>query len=416
MNDRSNPLLRLEVKAPDDFFFEMGPIRPPSEGRDYSLLIRINRNCAWNQCEFCATYKGKKFGYRKVAELKKDIAVAKTLHDAIKAASLEAEATRRPKRDVVAAMVDRNPHLYGPGSGNEKVFLLRWQNLVNVANWVSTGARTVFLQDADALMMRTPELLEVIKYLKETFPTIARVTSYTRSTTCFRKPREELEELQKAGLSRLHLGLESGCDEVLAFMRKGVTAKEQVEGGRKVRDAGISLSEYVMPGLGGSQWWEKHALASARVLSEINPDFIRLRSLVLRSNSPLLAKWQAGQFAVLPEDQVVDEIGLFLENLHCSSYLTSDQMANLLFEVEGQLPQDKEQMLEIIQGYRKKLPMEKLAFRLERRLQSYLAVYGHLPPELKDKVQEAWEALKQERPEAQAKTDAAILALKEGFV
>jgi biotin synthase-like enzyme len=374
------PRLPMEVKDPETFFFEMGPIRPPSEGKDYSLLIRLNRNCAWNQCEFCATYKGKKFSYRKVAEVKRDIEVAETLHDAIKTAAASGGAPGRPQKDVVAALVDANPHLYSEGSRNREGFLLRWQNLVHVANWLSTGARTVFLQDADALIMRTPELLEVINYLKETFLTIERVTSYSRSKTCLRKSPEELAALHRAGLSRLHLGLESGCDEVLEFMRKGVTAQEQVEAGKKVADAGISLSEYVMPGLGGARWSEKHALDSARVLSEINPDFIRLRSLVLRRNCPLLAKWQAGQFVELPEDQIVDEIGLFIENLQCSSYLTSDQMANLLFEVEGQLPEDKEQMLETIQGYRKKLPTERLVFRLERHLRSYLAVYGHLDP------------------------------------
>jgi hypothetical protein len=189
-----------------------------------------------------------------------------------------------------------------------------------------------------------------------------------------------------------------------------------VEAGRKVAAAGLSLSEYVMPGLGGARWWEKHALDSARVLSEINPDFIRLRSLVFRRNTALLDKWRSGLFEELPEDQVVDEIGLFLENLKCGSYVTSDQMANLLFEVEGQLPRDKEQMLRIIEDYRKKLPMERLVFRLERRLQSYLAVYGHLEPDLQAKVQASWEALKQEKPEARDLTDAAILALKEGFV
>lgn len=406
---------RLEVEDPARFVFEMGPIRPPSEGRDYSLLLRVNRNCAWNQCEFCATYKGKKFSYRQVADLKREIGVVKVLHDAVQAASRQGAAGRRSK-DAVAALVDGNPHLYGEDAGDRQAHLLRWQNLVNVANWLATGARTVFLQDADALMMRTAELVEVMGFLKATFPSIERLTAYSRSKTCLRKSPEELEQLRQAGLVRLHLGLESGCDEVLAFMRKGVTAEEQVAAGKKVVASGISLSEYVMPGLGGARWWERHALESARVLSEINPDFIRLRSLAFRRHSPLLARWQSGEFVELPEDWVVEEIGLFLENLSSSAYVTSDQMSNLLFEIEGQLPADKERMLQIIREYRNKLPPEKMVFRLERRLQSYLGVYGYLTPELKGQVQEAWEAIKQEQPEAQAKTDAAVNALKEGFV
>lgn len=415
MGHQINPDYSLKVKGSADFFFEMGPIRPPSEGQDHSLLLRTSRNCSWNRCEFCATYKGKKFSYRHVEEIKRDIQVAKALYDAIKTASRSMGLNGRVTQEVVQAIGAGNPHIYLEG-GDQELAARRWQNLVNVANWVNSGANTVFLQDADALVMRTPELVAVIRYLKETFPSVERVTSYGRSKSCLRKSPEELQEIHQAGLIRVHVGLESGCDEVLQFMGKGVTAQEQVLAGKKVVDAGISLSEYVMPGLGGKKWSTKHALASAAALSEIAPDFIRLRSLALRRNSPLLAKREAGQFAELSEDEVVEEIGLFLENLQCRAYLVSDQMANLLFEVEGQLPQDKERMLQVIARYRHKLPLGKVAFRLRQRLQSYLAVYGCLSPELQQQVQEAWEALQQERPEAQAKADAAISALKEGFI
>ncbi len=379
-------------------------------------MIRTTRNCSWNRCEFCATYKGKKFSYRQVADIKKDIDVVRTIRDEINTVSSEMGLAGRVNRQVLAALWEENPHIYAEGSGDPEIVSLRRQNLNNIANWLSSRAKTVFLQDADALIMRTPELLEILGYLKETFPTIDRVTSYARSKSCLRKSPEELKELYEAGLSRLHVGLESGCDEVLAFMRKGVTAQEQVAGGRKVADALISLSEYVMPGLGGRRWSETHALASAKALTEIDPDFIRLRSLVLRRHSPLLAQAQAGRFAELSEDEVVDEIGLFIENLHCRAYVVSDQMANLLFGVEGQLPQDKERILGIIAAYREMLPLEKLAFRLRQRLHSFLSVYGCLSPELAEKVQEAREALQKERPEAAFKVDAAIFGLKEAFI
>lgn len=411
-----SPASCMNIREPDNFFFEMGPIRPPSEGRDHSLLIRPTRNCSWNRCEFCATYKGKKFSYRQVEEIKKDIGVAKTLHDEIKTVASRRGQPGRVTRQALAALWEENPLLYGADAGKPEVVSLRQQNLVNVANWLSCGAKSVFLQDADALIMRNQDLVAIIRYLKETFPTLERVTCYARSKSCLRKSPEELAELRAAGLSRLHVGLESGCDEVLAFMKKGVTAAEHLAGGRKVVEAGLSLSEYVMPGLGGVEWSERHALASAQVLSEIDPDFIRLRSLALRRHSPLLAHHEAGRFTELAEDAVVEEIGLFIENLHCHAYVTSDQMANLLYEVEGQLPQDKTKLLGVVSDYGRMLPLEKLAFRLRQRLLSFLSVYGSLPPELEERVQEAREALQKESPDAGTKVDAAVAALKEGFV
>jgi len=407
---------RLKIMDPEDFFFEMGPIRPPSEGQDHSLLIRPTRNCSWNLCTFCATYKGEKFSYRKVEAIKQDIQVAKTLHDEILGVSHRLGFNGRIGRQVVAAILEANPQVYGEGAAAAETLARRHQNLVNVANWLGSGAKTVFLQDADALIMRTPDLLEIIRYLKETFPTLARVTAYARSKSCARKSSAELAELHQAGLSRLHVGLESGCEAVLKFVRKGVTAGEQLEGGLKVKEAGISLSEYVMPGLGGRQWSQPHALDSAALLSDLDPDFIRLRSLALRRHSPLLAQAQAGEFAELLEDQVVEEIGSFIEKLHCRAYVASDQMANLLFGVEGQLPQDKEKMLKVITSYLTMLPMERLAFRLSQRLRSFLAVYGCLTLEVSEKVGEAREALKKESLDAEAKVNAAIAALKEGFV
>jgi hypothetical protein len=406
----------MKVAEPARFYFEMGPIRPPSEGRDYSLLLRPTRNCSWNLCEFCATYKGQKFSYRKLEEVKKDIRVAKTLYDAIIATSEYLGCKGRVSQEVLLALWEGNPQVFGEDSGPAELKGLKWQNLVSVAHWIKAGARTVFLQDADALVLRTPDLLATIKYLKELFPSIERITCYARSKSCLRKSPEDLTALRAAGLTRVHVGLESGCDEVLAFMQKGVTAREQVAGGRQVVEAGLSLSEYVMPGLGGERWGERHALESARVLSEIDPDFIRLRSLALRRHSPLLAKAQAGRFVELSEDAVVEEIGLFIENLQGRAYVVSDQMANLLFDVEGRLPQDKEKMLAVIREYRRKLPGEKLTFRLRQRLNSYLAVYGRLGPELEQLVEQAWEALRLESPEARTKVDAAILALKEGFI
>ncbi len=391
-------------------FFEMGPIRPPSEGRDHSLLLRVVRNCPWNRCLFCSTYKKEKFGYRSIEQIKEDVSVAKALYDEIKSASWKFGLAGMVTNELVKAIVYGNPEIYGNGEG------LPLQNLLNMANWIASGGRTVFLQDADALIMRTPELVEVIEYVKKTFPTVERITSYARAKTCNKKPLEDLQRLYQAGLSRLHVGLESGNDEVLSFMQKGVTREEHIAGGKKVVASGISLSEYYMPGLGGRNWSKAHAIDSARALSEINADFIRMRSLIVRRGTLLYETYDDGKFEPLNEDEMVDEIALFMENLNCHSYLISDQMSNLLFEVEGQLPGKKERILERISSYQQKPPIEKLEFRLKRRLQSYIAVYGSPDQNLHQSVTEAMNAIKLKSSDAEEKTNQAIATLKQGFV
>ena len=215
----------MNTGRPKNYSFELGPIRPPSEGQDHSLLIRATRNCPWNRCQFCNVYKGQRFVYRSVEEVKQDIDVAKTLSDELKAASWRIGYGGKVSNEVVTAMVQSNPEVYGRELVEPEVLMARLHSLVSVANWLNFGARTVFLQDANSLIMRTPELVEVIRYLKETFPSIERVTSYARSKTTAKKSPEEFKELHEAGLSRLHVGLESGYDAVLEDMQKGVTAE-----------------------------------------------------------------------------------------------------------------------------------------------------------------------------------------------
>jgi radical SAM superfamily enzyme YgiQ (UPF0313 family) len=390
--------------------FEMGPIRPPSEGADHSWLLRLVRNCPWNKCLFCGTYKKEKFVYRSAQEIKEDIDVARALYDHIKSASWRSGLAGRVTSELVQAIVRGNPEIYDNGDQ------LPLQNLINIANWSNSGGRTVFLQDADALIMRTPELTGVIEYVKETFPTIERITSYARAKTCNRKPLEDLQRLHQAGLSRLHVGLESGNDEVLAFMQKGITREEHIAGGKKVVESGISLSEYYMPGLGGRKWSQAHAADSARALSEIDADFIRMRSLIVKKGTLLYEASNQGKFEPLSEDEMVDEIAVFVENLNCHSYLISDQMSNLLFEVEGQLPDKKEDILKCISDFQQQPAMKKLEFILKRRLQSFIGIYGSLDQDLNQSVNEALNAIQSESPDAKDKTDRVISALKQCFI
>jgi len=407
---------RINANRLERWFYELGPIRPPSEGRDRSLLIRATRNCPWNRCRFCPVYKGQKFQYRSVSEIKADIDVARGLAEELKAASWRAGLGGRMDNALLRGIIGDNPDLYSRNSPDPEGLEPRLHSLVNVANWLSTGGRTAFLQDADTPIMRVPELLEVLTYLKESFPSIERVTSYGRAKTLSKRSLDELKQLHQAGLTRLHVGLESGADEVLAFMDKGVTAEEHVRGGRRVVEAGISLSEYVMPGLGGRRWSEKHALESARVVNEIGPAFVRLRSLIVGRGILLDEQVESGEFEPMDEDEVVAEIGLFIENLDCNTYVASDQMANLLWEVEGRLPQDKQAMLDTVNSYLSKDTFERLRFCLERRRRSFVMVYGGLPPGVQEEVEQASDAIRREAPDAADRVRKAIGLLKQSFI
>ena len=344
---------------------ELGPIRPPSEA--YSLLIRVTRNCPWNRCRFCNVYKGQKFELRSVEEIKQDIMAIKEIHDEIETLARNSGYENDVQR--MAAMVYNSPPDY--------VYS-------NVALWMYYGGKNAFLQDANTLIMRTSELVEVIKFLKETFPGIERITSYGRSKTAAKKSLEELKAIHDAGLSRIHIGLESGYDPLLKAMDKGVTAAEQIEGGKKVVAAGISLGEYVLLGLGGKKMWREHAIETARVLSAINPDFIRMRTLVVKQNMQIYDDVQNGDLIRESDEEVVDELKLMIENLDCNSNVISDHINNLLQEVEGKLPRDKEKMLAVINRFQSLPPEERIHWRVGRRL----GIYTYLD-ELGDKGKRA---------------------------
>jgi len=339
--------------------FEQGPIRPPSEAR--SLLIRPTRNCPWNKCAFCHTYKGSRFELRPVEEIKQDIDAVRALADAIGELSWKLGQGGRVNDTVVAYIF-----------GNEGSFSDQFRH---VAAWLYFGGKTVFLQDADSLIMKTDDLVEVLRYLRERFPGIERITSYCRSRTAAHKSVEDLRRIREAGLVRIHVGLESGCDEVLRFIRKGATAEEHIKGGKRIVEAGISLCEYVMPGLGGSRWSREHAVETARVLNEINPDHIRLRTLSVRRGTPLHEAMTAGEFVPVGDEEILKEIRLFIECLDgIQSRIVSDHILNLLEELEGKLPEEKEKMLGIIDRYFELSETDRLVFRLGRRRGIYRAL------------------------------------------
>jgi hypothetical protein len=334
---------------------ELGPIRPPSEAS--SLLLRVTRNCSWNRCKFCHIYKGKRFELRPVADIKQDILAVKAIQDKLKEAALKAG--YGGEVGAAAAAILNNPL-------SETHF--------NVALWLYHGGTSAFLQDANTLIMPTPDLVEVIKFLKETLPSITRITSYGRSKTAAKKKLSELKALHEAGLDRLHIGLESGYDPLLAYMDKGVTAADHIAGGKKIVASGISLSEYVLLGMGGKKMWREHATETARVLNEINANFIRVRTLTIKEGMPLYGEVKSGQFIRASDEEVVAEEKRLIENLDCRSNFVSDHITNLLQEIEGRLPDDKEQMLAVIDRFQSLSAEERQNFRLGRRIGIYAAL------------------------------------------
>ncbi|MBW2039720.1 MAG: radical SAM protein [Deltaproteobacteria bacterium] len=380
----------------DKFAFEQGPIRPPSEA--YSLLIRATRNCTWNKCAFCHTYKGKRFEKRSVQEVKADIQAAKDIADEIKALSWRSGYGGEITREVV-----------------EATFSLYDEHFRSIALWLYFGGKHVFLQDANSIVLKTSELIEILKFLKDKFPHVERVTSYGRSSTIAkRKSVEELKELKEAGLTRLHVGLESGWDFLLEYMNKGVTAAEHIKAGKKVMESSIELSEYVILGLGGRRWWREHALETAKVLNQVSPHFIRLRTLKVLPQMPLQKKIDEGDFVLQTEEEMIVEERLLIESLNgINSTFLSDHILNLLMEVEGKLPKEKEKMLKIIDAFLALPPEEKLNFRLGKRAGIYNTMEDMSDTLLHRKVEELVERLKVEAPGG---VEEAISKIKETFL
>ncbi len=376
------------------YSFELGPIRPPSEA--YSLLIRATINCPWNRCKFCPIYKGKKFQLRPVEDIKQDIRTAKIIQDQIKELSWKSGYGGRVK-EIASTVLNSPPN----------------EAFGNVALWLYANGESVFLQDADSLIMRTNELAEVIKFLKDTFPDIKRITSYARSKTAAKKKLDELTELHKAGLSRLHIGLESGYDPLLQYMDKGVTAAEHITGGRRVVESGISLSEYVVLGLGGGEMWREHATQTARVLNEIDPDFIRIRTLAINNGMPLHDEVENGNFIQATDEKILEEEKLLIEHLECHSNYVSDHITNLLQEIEGKLPQDKKKMLATIDRFQALPQEERTNFRIGRRVGIYSQLDDLYNLRKHQAVEQIIHKLSQGSNEIDEKT---IYTLMEGFI
>jgi hypothetical protein len=294
--------------------FEQGVIRPPSEAS--SLFVRVTRNCPWNRCHICPAYKGKKFSLRTVEEVKGDI-------------------------DMMAEAYSTYVHSF----------------------------TSAFLQDADSLILPTNELVEIITYIMKVFPGVERVTTYARAKSMKRKSPEDYHRLKEAGLTRIHSGMESGSLNVLKLIQKGIKPEDILKGGVRVVESGISLSEYIMPGVGGKALSREHAVETALLLNKIRPDFIRVRTFAVHPMSPIQKMIDEGAFDPMSDEEVVEEIRLLLVTLDemPAHFRCGDFSLNLLMQVDGRLDRQKEAMIAEIDRYLAMTREQKQAYSLIQR-------------------------------------------------
>jgi radical SAM superfamily enzyme YgiQ (UPF0313 family) len=269
--------------------FDFPPFRPPSEAN--SLLLRVTRGCPWNRCTFCSMYKGMKFEVRDLEEILGDIELARDLY-----------------KDRIG---------------------------------------TVFIGDSNSLVAKTEMLVKVLNALFTSFPNIQRVTSYARAKTIAKKPLEDLIKIYQAGLTRLHVGLETGDQELLKEIEKGATPEEMIEAGKRAKEAGFEYSLYVLLGIGGEEKWEQHATGTAEVLNQIDPHFIRVRTFIPQPDSPLYEAMVEGRFQPASPETILKETKLLLQKLQVTSQFLSDHISNLL-PLHGKLPEDKKKMIQMI--------------------------------------------------------------------
>ena len=266
--------------------YEHPPYRPPSEAG--SILFRVTRGCPWNQCTFCSMYKETRF-------------------------------ERRPVEDVI-------------------------QDIETAGKFYRHSAPTIFLGDSNSLILDAGALGNILNHICQNFPDVRRVTSYARARTLCKMKMEDLQKLRRAGLTRLHIGLETGDPELLRAIRKGATPDQMVTGCQRAKEAGFEVSLYVLAGIGGEDRWRQHAEGTADVLNRVDPDFIRIRTYVPKPFSELWENVQAGEFEIASPETILREQQLLIEGLDVTSEYLSDHVSNYV-PVNGKLPEDKAQML-----------------------------------------------------------------------
>lgn len=264
--------------------------RPPSEA--YSLLVQVTIGCTHNKCTFCKMFKNKKFRVRALEEVLEDLAWARARY----------------------SRVER-----------------------------------MFLCDGDALALSNRRLMPILEYIKENFPECERVTIYGRANDVNKKSAEEMKELYDAGITMVYIGAESGSDEVLKAVNKGVTRQELIDAVRKIEDCGMEASVTFISGLAGKDGWEDHAIQTGTMITEMNPSYVGLLTLIVEPNVPMYDDIQSGKLRLLSPEEVMQETLLMLEHTHVNKkcVFRSNHASNYV-SLRGDLPQDKEKMMDML--------------------------------------------------------------------
>ena len=283
--------------------------RPPSEWRSYYLPV--TSCCSNNSCTFCGYYRSK-LGIREVEEIKQEI-------DAL--ALYTKNGIRLPNIPKVVYAVARQ--------------------------WDGKG---IFLQDGDALVYPFAKLKDVLEYLNKKFPHLERIGTYATVQDVLRRTVDELKVLKQLKLAIFYVGVESGDDEVLKKICKGVDPNQMVEASKKMKEAGIISSITVILGLGGIEGSEKHARETARVLSDMDPDYVGALTLTLVPGTPLYEEWQRGDFHPISPFRSLEELKLIIENSNVTNCFFSSMHASNYFSIRGRLPYDKKGMIGEIDG------------------------------------------------------------------
>jgi radical SAM superfamily enzyme YgiQ (UPF0313 family) len=228
---------------------------------------------------------------------------------------------------------------------------MRLPNVSKVVYDVAQGwdGKMVFLQDGDALVYPFPKLREVLQYLNEKLPSVERIGTYATPQDILRRSSDELKELRRLKLGIFYTGLESGDDELLQKIGKGASSDELVEAGKKVKEAGIIFSVTIILGLGGVEGSQKHALETARVLTEIDPEYAGALTLTFVPGTPLYEQWERNEFHPISPFQSLEELKLIIENSNFTDCFFSSMHASNYLSIRGKLPRDKERMLREIE-------------------------------------------------------------------
>jgi radical SAM superfamily enzyme YgiQ (UPF0313 family) len=279
-------------------------IRPPSEWKSY--FLPLTRGCSNNTCTFCGYY-GSKLQIRDVDNVKSEI-------DAL--ALFTRSGVRLPNIPKVVYAVAQD-----------------WDG------------KRIFLQDGDALVYPFPKLREVLQHLNEKLPGVERIGTYATPQDILRRSVDELKELRQLKLGILYTGLETGKDDLLQKIGKGVSSDQVVNAGKRVKEAKISFSVTVILGLGGVEGSKRHALDTSKTLTKIDPDYVGALTLTLVPGTPLYEEWERNQFHPLSPFQSLEELKLIIENSSFTNCFFSSMHASNYLSVRGRLPQDRARML-----------------------------------------------------------------------